>query len=265
MNFRQKNNFGSSRNGRKSPLILVCVVIFLILIFTFSASRNFLLTLFSPLWNVENSFITFFKSNTILLESKESLIAQNNMLQQEVTQNQENTLFDTLLKSENDDLKNILNRKPQNQKQILAAVLEKPFLSPYDTLIVDAGSADGVSVNDKVLADGNDFIGYVSSVSAHSAKIVLYSSPGQQTQVLIGSSATEQTALGLGGGNFSVQLPKGANVAIGDPITLPSISANIFATVENIDTTQTDSFETVEFRSPVNIDELVWVEILPTS
>ena len=81
--------------------------------------------------------------------------------------------------------------------------------------------------------------------------------------VLVGTSTVEKTATGMGGGNFSLQMPVGSNVNIGDPIIIPSISANIFSMVEKIDSEPTDSFETILFKSPVNISELQYVEVVP--
>jgi hypothetical protein len=59
-------------------------------------------------------------------------------------------------------------------------------------------------------------------------------------------------------------MPKGSNIAVGDSIILPSISPNIFATVGRIDSEVADSFETIAFRIPVNIDTLQWVEVVPS-
>ena len=167
------------------------------------------------------------------------------------------------LKNENADLKNILGRKNNSQKEILATILAKPFFSPYDTLVIDLGSADGIAVGDQVIALGNTYIGKISEVYSHSSKVTLYSSSGETIDVLVGTSTVEKTATGMGGGNFSLQMPVGSNVNIGDPIIIPSISANIFSTVEKIDSEPTDSFETVLFKNPVNISELQYVEVVP--
>jgi len=265
MSFPQRSNgFYSQRKEKGISPVSIFVVIFLIGIFALPISRDFLFRLCTPLWNSENAFTSFIDNDLALLKSKQSLVAENNSLQEQIELNQENTMLDTVVRTENDDLKNILNRKPAGQDQILAAIFVKPFLSPYDTLIIDAGTAVGVSVGDRVLANGNFYIGTVSQADNDSAKVTLFSSPGEKIQVLVGANAIEQEATGLGGGNFSIQMPKGSNIAVGDSIILPSISPNIFATVGRIDSEVADSFETIAFRIPVNIDTLQWVEVVPS-
>ncbi len=128
--------------------------------------------------------------------------------------------------------------------------------------MIDAGSTNGVSIGNKVMANGNIFIGYVSEVYVNTSKVVLYSSPGEKINVLIGKDAIEKEADGLGGGNFSVEMPAGSNIAVGDSIVMPSISANIFGTVDQVQFKQSDSLETVLFKNPVNISELKWVEVI---
>ncbi len=160
-------------------------------------------------------------------------------------------------------MKNMLGRKTTKANLVLAAVLEKPFLSPYDTLIVDAGSADGIARGDKVLADdASTYIGYISDVFDNQSKITLYSSPGEKVEVLIGTNSVLKEALGAGSGNFTVEMPREADVKEGDSIVIPSISPNVFGVVEKINFKEADSFQTVLFKNPINIAELKWVLVL---
>lgn len=265
MNFRQKNNFSTKNIKKATSISPLLVVLCLIIIFSFSFSRNLLFTFAKPLWNIKDGIVSFVKDNHGILKSKVALLQENDALKKQLdTFNKEQALSD-ITKKENDDLKTILGRKPGNQKEILAAVLVKPFLSPYDTLVIDVGTHDGVSVGNRVLADGNTYIGTISEIYADTAKVTLYSSPGEKTKVLIGHDVIEKEALGLGGGNFSVEMPRESGVQEGDSIVIPSISVNIFSTIEKINFTETDSFQTVLFKSPVNIAQLQWVEVIASS
>ena len=156
----------------------------------------------APFWGVKNSIETFFSDNIGLLQSKAALISENNTLKAEIQKDQENSLLSAALKDENTDLKNILGRKSDSQKEILATILAKPFFSPYDTLVIDLGTADGIAVGDQVLVDGDIYIGFVNEIYSHSSKVVLYSSSGETVNVFVGSSTIEKTATGMGGGNF---------------------------------------------------------------
>jgi cell shape-determining protein MreC len=189
-------------------------------------------------------------------------LKENDLLKQQIiTKNQDQMLFG-LLKKENEDLKGILNRNKTNEKLLLATVLVKPFLSAYDTLIIDTGSLDGVKINDKVLAEGSIYIGYVSEVFDSTSKVILYSSPGEKVKVLIGNNNIEKEALGLGGGNFTVQIPREIDVKEGDSVVMPSVSTNVFGIVEKVEFKESDSFQNILFKNPANIYELKWVELL---
>jgi rod shape-determining protein MreC len=264
MNFRQRNNDFERKSGKNKFVLAGFIVLIFIIIFSFQGPRNILFGIGGPFWGVKNSIANFFSDNIQLLKSKSALIADNNLLKQEIQNDKENQLLSSALKNENDDLKNILGRKNNNQKEILSAILAKPTFSPYDTLVIDVGSADGVSVGDEVLALGDSYIGYISEVYDNSSKVVLYSSSGETINVLIGSDKIEKTATGMGGGNFSLKAPADSGIKIGDPIIVPSISSNIFSAVEKIESKPTDSFETILFKNPVNISELEYVEVLPS-
>ncbi len=216
----------------------------------------------APLWTVKNNINSFFLDNVGVLNSKTNLLKENSLLKEQIKSNERNQALFDLLKKENADLKNILNIKGANQNLLLSAVLVKPFLSPYDTLIIEGGLLDSINVNANVLAEGNVFIGYISEVYDHTSKVTLYSSPGEKIKVLIGSNNIEKEAVGLGGGNFKVEIPREIDVKEGDSITIPSISTNIFGVVEKIEFKESDSFQNILFKNPINAAELKWVEVL---
>lgn len=263
MSFLQKNKaFLIRDHAKRGILIPMIIVIFFITIFSLDYTRNILFISGSPLWFLKNSLSSFIVENAKLLNSKTSLIRENDLLKEQlISKNKEQVLFE-LLRKENEDLKNILNRNKANQKLVLASVLVKPFLSPYDTLIIDIGDQDGIKAGDQVLVEGYIFIGYIKEVYHDTSKVVLYSSPGEKVKVLIGESNITKEAIGLGGGNFSVEIPREIDIKEGDSIVIPSISTNIFGTVEKIDFKESDSFQTILFKNPVNISELKWVEVL---
>ena len=263
MNFHQRNNNFLSRDSVNRNLFLsVISIIFFIIIFSFSWTRNILFSVGSPLWIMKNDTISFFTSNVGFLSSKENLLNENSLLKNQIKLKEEDYALFDLLKKENEDLKNILNRKTADQNFLLSSILVKPFLSPYDTLIIDVGSSNAVEVGDKVIVDGNIFIGYISEVHDNTSKVVLYSSAGEKIKILIGVNNIEKEAEGLGGGNFKAEMPRESDIKEGDPITMPSISTNIFGVVEKIEFKDSDSFQNILFKNPVNIGELKWVEVL---
>ncbi len=265
MNFLQRsNNFQGRNNRKKNSFLPIIIVVFLILIFSFNWTRGLLFNVISPLWKTRNTISSFVSDNVSILRSKSALIVENNSLKNQLEALAQDKILSQEIKGENEDLKNILNRKAVNDKIIVAAILIKPYLSPYDTLIIDVGTTDGISEGDKVLTDGNIHIGYISEVFDNSSRVTLYSSPGEKVKVFIGNNNIEKEAQGLGAGNFSIDMPREASVEVGDAITIPSISSNVFSVVQKIEFKDTDSFEKLFFTSPVNIAELKWVEVVPT-
>ncbi|MFA6797304.1 MAG: rod shape-determining protein MreC [Candidatus Paceibacterota bacterium] len=234
----------------------------LIIFFSFSWSRNILFGIGSPFWNLKKDIVNLILSDIQILKSKKSLIEENFLLKEQIFKRGNDKIISDLIKKENDDLKGILNRVDNKNNYILASVLIKPFLSAYDTLIVDVGTNNNIKVGSQVLANGNSFIGYVSEVYRSTSKVVLYSSYGEKIPVLIGQNNIEKEAFGIGSGNFKVEMPRESDVKEGDNIVVPSISPNIFGIVEKIEFKATDSFQKVLFKNPVNISELKWVEIV---
>ncbi len=261
-NFLQKNNSYALRGKKKRSLLVSVAILFLLCVLFRSTLKNLLFTVGKPFWNVRNNVASFVTNNMEVLRSKRSLIDENNAFAEEINRNEEERSLTDLIRKENEELKSILNRGGSRYNKILSAVLIKPFLSPYDTLVIDVGVQNGVSVGDKVLALGYSFIGYVKEVYEDSSKVVLYSSYGEKVKVLVGSNNISKEALGIGGGNFKIEIPKEVDIKEGDPIVIPSISYNIFAIVEKVEAKENDSFSTVLFKSIVNMSELKWVEII---
>lgn len=263
MNYLLRNNIFNERKRKPGGFVIsIIIVILLIFLFGFSVTRGVLFKMATPFWWLSNSVHSFFSYSIETLQSKTSLILKNNLLKEENNKIKQQIALFEIVKKENEDLKSLLGRKTYNKKYVLAAVLVKPFLSPYDSLIIDIGESDGVSVGDKVIADGNVYIGYVFEVYSDTSKVILYSSPGQKVNVLVGENNIEKGAVGIGGGNFRIEIPREIGVVEGDTIIIPSISPNVFGLVEKVIYKESDSFQTVLFKNLINIGELKWVEVV---
>ncbi len=191
--------------------------------------------------------------------SKESLTQKISDLNLELAFSQARVSnYDTILQ-ENEKLKEIFGRKKEETTMILAVILSKPNRSLYDTLLIDAGSRQGVSTGDLVYALGNVPIGRVEVVYDNSAKVILFSSSGEKMEVIVGETFFE--LVGRGGGNFEMILPRGTALVKGNSAVLPGLDASVVGVVETIISDPRDSFQKVLLISPVNIQELKFVEI----
>lgn len=176
-----------------------------------------------------------------------------------VSQVAENALVMSL-QSENNQLRGLLGRSADKKNMTLSAVLVRPPQTPYDSIVIDAGSGMGLKVGDTIYAEMNFAIGKVVEVSERTATVTLFSSAGQKASVLIGSSTTAVLVEGRGGGNFYIKLPRNIEIAVGDPVVWPDIQTILLGSVDVVDLGSGDAFANVYFRSPININTLRYVQ-----
>ncbi|HTH93458.1 MAG TPA: rod shape-determining protein MreC [Candidatus Paceibacterota bacterium] len=190
--------------------------------------------------------------------SKRALISKVNALESQINSDQARLSTLAQLQNENDTLKAELGRVPP-PKGILANVLSLPNRSFYDTMNIDAGSAEGVRKDMIAYAFGSVALGTVSSVTAHTSTVVLYSAPARQTTGTAVGSNVAVTLLGRGGGEYEVRLPRDVPFDIGGTVALQSTDAATLATVQKIITDPRDPFQRLLAKAPVNLQALKWV------
>jgi cell shape-determining protein MreC len=237
---------------------------------------------FRPVLVAGNNIEEKMKSFGAYFVSKNYLYNQNQKLQAEVDfNNARNANYDSIV-ADNASLKEILNRLPTGQAGqdpkaniILSAILAKPNQSPYDTLLIDAGAEEGIKVGNTAFALGNIPIGRVDVVYDNSAKVVLFSNPGETTEAVFSSVSGGQAGqnlpasrqgifiqlVGRGGGNFEIDLPKDFTMQKGDQAILPGINPYVLAIAQTIISDPRDPFNKALLTSPVNIQELKFVEV----
>ena len=210
----------------------------------------------------------------VYFSSKSALERENEKLRSQLVRDEARMADYQILARENENLKEILLRQPEDKKFILAAVLAKPGVSPYDTFLLDLGAKDGAAIGNLVFAEGDIPIGRLASVTSDTAKAVLFSSTRERTPVVIHASLSVPADLlqkgesdifweiiGRGGGNFEMILPRDFTLVRGDPVALPGLRSYAVAVVETILSDQRDSFQKALLRSPVNLQDLKFVEV----
>lgn len=167
-----------------------------------------------------------------------------------------------VLYAENLELKKRLNRDA-SITAVLAGVILRPPGVPYDTLVVDAGEREGVAVGNVVSAGGTVLIGRVFEVYGTTARVRLFSAPGEVYDALLKTAdrAVPVQVEGQGGGSLTTQVPVGVSVAVGDAIIFPDITGGYASVVSAIVTEEGASFKKIYARLPVDPLELTFVEI----
>lgn len=212
------------------------------------------------IWSGRNYTNNLFQDLYSIVKNKQSLRQENILLQSEIGEAKIALLELDIYKNENTELKKLLGRD-QNEKRILATILEKPNRSLYDTLIIDVGKNQQIEVGDSILS-GNFIIGTVVEVHENHSKASLLSTPETRYTVRIGESPIESEAFGRGNGNFIAKLPKEISVNNGDLVRFIGLSIKFLGRVEVIEKTEADPFQVIFFTLPVNIQNLTWVEVV---
>jgi cell shape-determining protein MreC len=222
---------------------------------------SFVHFIFRPVLLLGNNVKGGFSNADIVLNSKKLLFLENETLKLELKENKAAVFGYNSILDENLKLKEILGRIPGNKNMILASILAKPNRSPYDTLIIDVGKNEGVFVGQRIFAEGNVPIGEVRETFPHSSKVALFSSPGEKTEVVISGKDIFMSITGRGGGNFEMMLPRDLVIEKGNEVVLPGINIRAVATVETIISDPRDSYQKALLKSPINIQELKFVQV----
>ena len=256
MTYIQNYNSGRGRNTRKFVYIVFILIVaaFTLRIFMPNITSGFFTAIARPFWRIE------FSVNSGQLKSNEQLLSENQELSRKLDAANIDLKSASILIAENDQLKSLMGRS-STTPSILAAVLQRPPTTVYDELIIDVGADIGVTIGNVVYAANSIPIGKITDVLSHSSKVVLFSSPGQTYNVLIGKSNIPATGIGRGGGQYSAELPRTANVSQGDFVSVPGIKTNLYGIVQTILADPSLPFETIIFAAPVNIYQLKWVYV----
>lgn len=190
--------------------------------------------------------------------SKRALVGKVTVMQSTLTAYDAEITSLTQLQDENAALKAELGRTT-GAKGILANVITLPNRSFYDTMTIDAGSAEGIKENMIAYAFGSVALGTVSAVTSHTATVWLYSASGRQTAGNAVGSGVAVTLIGRGSAEYEVQLPRDVPLEVGANVAAQSIEPATIATVEKVITDPRDPFQRLLAKAPVNLQALKWV------
>lgn len=213
-----------------------------------------------PLWKTGKNIGSVWSGFIDGWRAKSALESENQMLKEEVAELELRLAGTAEIFEENAKLKEILGRAG-GREVFLAAVLAKPNRSPYDTLIIDLGSRDGLVAGADVFAYGDVLIGKIMEVFPNSSKAGLFSTAGQKSDIVLAGQDVYLPAVGRGGGVFEISAPRDLEISEGAELLLPGLERRVLAVVTKIISDPRDPVQTVLATSPVNIQHLRWVEV----
>ncbi len=258
--FRDKKQI-EKRNKIIKNIIGFCLFIALVGLGFLSWTGRIFTFIGRPVWETEKTINDSIYNINYLMRTKKAISKENHNLIEEISALRMTMVDYQILKDEVNQLKEILGRIPEKNNFVLGNILTKPNHSPYDTVIIDVGNNLGVKSGNVVYANGNIPIGNASKIYEKTSLVVLYSNPGQKTEGFIDGTNTSVLLIGRGGGNFEMIIPIELAVLNGTIVYLPNDNSQVIAVINEVISKPSDSFKKILLSSPVNIQNLKWVEV----
>ena len=260
-----KRQFSRRRNsliGRSlaGPIAggLLIVAIFLLLLRT--VAPGIVAAVAAPVWQGGNMLAQSVGLGTSFFTDRATLVRERDSLQQEVAALQE-------AKATSDakalDLTRLLGDRTETSRGILAGVLARPPVSPYDTFVIDQGSDAGVESGMRVEGMGGTPLGIVESASGSFARVTLYSAPGRETESWVGDARIPMTLLGAGSGAFSATVSRDAGLSEGELVYIASGGARPIGRVSKVESDPSSPRSSVEVTPLTNPFSTTWVTVAP--
>ena len=230
---KTKTSFHQNSNRRPIRTFLLLAGVSLLLLFfagrLFAESTAFFV---EPLRGLTAAVDDGVGSMTLFLKDKEELVRENSELETRLAELL--TLQDRMsfLEAENAALQGV---ESDTQSEIRAGVIVRPPETPYDTLLVDKGSRDGVREGAVVKTTGAVVIGSVAKVFQDSALITLVSTPGVRSSAYIYGPDIFTYTEGQGGGVLRVTVPQGIQLEVGNVAVLPGVPGRLYGSVRHVE------------------------------
>ncbi len=197
------------------------------------------------------------------LRNRAVLVAEVEVLKQQIADRGGDRFTLDMLAKENDELRSLLG--DTGEERILAGVIGRPSALPYDMLMIDQGTSDGIVVGAPVYIGDRTVIGFVQSATERTALISLITTSGFVSTVYVLGPDIFTTAVGMGGGQLRVGVPQGIVVKEGDLVILPSITSGVYGSISYIETipTQPEQYAYVSPKTAIGSLRLVAVGRTP--
>jgi len=188
------------------------------------------------------------------LRGRTELINEIEILKSDIAAKSGDSATIARLLHENEELRALLG--DAGSDRILAGVIARPPSVPYDTLILDKGSSDGVVEGTVVYHTHDHALGIVSRVYPTMSLVTLFSSDGVESTVYVYGADVFAYAYGEGGGVIRISLPQGILVQEGDVVVLPSIAPGDLGVVERVVSIPTQPEQSAYLTFPVPLQSL---------
>ena len=177
------------------------------------------------------SFTTsLFGSKADLIKERDGLLERNKVLESESEERDLKEMY-------SEDIERIFTGSSDDK--ITASVLSRPNFTPYDSLLLDKGSNDGVTNGALLFGTKKRVIGFVARTYETLSHAVLFSTAGVESVVYIPKARVLVRAIGVGGGVMRLSIPQGIEVSEGIEVSYPTLSPSPIGKITRIVKTET--------------------------
>jgi cell shape-determining protein MreC len=250
----KRNALLSRANVSWGTLALALAVFFLLLRLL---APNFFWYVFTPAFRMSDAlavrssaFFSSFKNAATLAQQNEALSNQNTVL----------SLQNEALQQKMESVSGLV----KDDGGITAGVVAHPPESPYDTLVIAAGSEEGVTSGMEAFGEGNVPVGVVSSVLPHFSRITLFSTPGVSLGGWVGRAHLPLLMRGAGGGALYASVSRSAGVAVGDIVSVPGPGSLPIGAIVRVDSDPSSPSVTLRISPALNLFSITWVVVRDT-
>lgn len=253
-NFSLKTRENSRLSTKRNTLIRVvvgfCVAIALLYVLSGLLGKAVSFVT-APVYGIRHWLAESSATVPLYFRSRNELLAQIGTLEERLVAQGGNEAILAQRTAENEELRGLLSI--HDEVRVGASVIARPPYLPYDALLIDRGSDDGILEQAIVYYAHDRAIGIVSRVFAQSALVSLFSTPGMESTVYVVGPDVFTTAYGEGSGVTRVTIPQGIPLAEGDVVILPSLEVGVLGAVSAIESvsTQPEQNGFVTFEVPL--------------
>ncbi len=217
---------------------------------------NFFWHIFSPVFYTSDAIAQEYHSVISGFGNAQRLTIKNEVLIQKNTElaNENQILIQKVA-----DISGLSCKSDFCSSAIYAGVVARPPESPYDILVLAAGSNDGVKVGMEAFGGEGTPIGVVSAVLENFSRVVLFSSPRTATNGWFGNKKLPITLYGAGAGAIKATMPRSANSAVGDIVFVSGPGALPIGVIGSVDSDPSSPAVELHIVPAVNLFSTTWV------
>jgi cell shape-determining protein MreC len=259
--FLAKRNSLLLNHGVSWGVFALAFALFVLLMRLFTP--NLFWQVFSPIFrtsdaisSTSHTFLNSFGDAERLTEQNAKLTTENAALASEnQTLMQKTTNLSALLGA---------SATQQEPSSILAGVIARPPMSPYDTLVLSVGNKEGVTLGMEAFGETGVPVGVVSSVLDDFSQLTLFSTPGIVTNGWVGHTSIPVSLVGAGAGAIQSFVARAANIAVGDTVYVPGPGMLPIGSIVRIDSDPLSPGVTLRIRPAVNPFSISWIVLRAT-